>query len=67
MYVSPSIHTTIKTYSIVLHVVKFYKWYLLWIEDFCPFHLPPQIYAEALTHNMMAVEGGAFGKVFMFR
>lgn len=29
--------------------------------------LPPQIYAKALTHNVMAVEGGAFGKVFMFR
>ena len=56
-----------ETYSIALHVVKFYKCYSSWIEYLCVPHLPPQIYVEALTPNVIVTGGGALGKAFIFR
>ena len=53
-------------YSIALHVVKFFKCYSSWIEYLCAPHLPPQIYVEALTPNVIVTGGGALGKAFIF-
>lgn len=64
----PSIHANIKMYSVILHIFRFYRWYLLWIEYILPTpnHHLPNSYVEALTPNVMVLKGGAFGKVFMF-